>query len=556
MNIARTLIYGIAFASSAHAFAQPQLDAELNTLPVWMQQMISKEKPQPYVLPKRAPLHTNAFIGTWSIAKKNGSRYDFWSDKYRVVIKEIDRKGEQRRTYYIDLEANLRMNASTHEDGNFFAVEDLEIPQAGYFRELWNDSVQATGRVEDILGASCKELRGIDGNKDSTYYWSTNKHPKLFADLLVWAQWLCREGDLKFLSALSDRNAGGSMRVDWPKRRFGPEAGSIAFLSITPGATPMPVLEHRPYKVVEQRFQWLNNSGIGRLPDWMRSSITSLEPHPLPVQFTPAPVDRGIADNAFIGTFTAETPTRYVDERKDTTIRLAKYSYWADARRAVLTLNDPDDEGTVIYMVDLDADVAIVATNEGHSYVIPKLYIGTLEDAGLTEFGRGVEMDFQPQGQYKTILGRICELHTSAERFLHFYLFPKEEVQNPIFDMARWMEPRPSQKFKDIMFFGVADRPMPMAVMSTQLTSYKPGSTKPPIIDLSNYSVRDQRLERRRNREERPMIEERIISMDDLENDNLVAPTEEPPVYMIAEPRIEIPEPPPVAPPPPPVAPR
>ena len=93
----------LLITSASTAFAQPELAGDLNTLPGWMQQVISTEKTQSCILPKRAPLHTNAFIGTWSIAKKNGSRYDFWSDKYRVVIKEIDRKGEQRRTYYIDL---------------------------------------------------------------------------------------------------------------------------------------------------------------------------------------------------------------------------------------------------------------------------------------------------------------------------------------------------------------------------------------------------------------------------------------------------------------------
>lgn len=531
------------------AFAQPQLDAELNTLPIWIQRLISAEKPQPYVLPKRAPLHTNAFTGTWSIEKKNGSRYDFWSDKHRVVIKEVDRKGEQRRTIYIDLAANLRVEAGTYMDRNVFGVEDLQIPQAGYFRELWNDSVQATGRVEDILGASCKELLGIDGNKDTTYYWSTDQQPTLFADLLVWAQWLCREGDLKYLSALSDRNARGSMRVDWPKRRFGPEAGSIAFLSITPGAAPMPVMEHRPYKVVERRFQWSNNSGIGRLPDWMRSYITSLEPHPLPAQFTPAPVDRGIPDNAFIGTFTAETPTHYIDEKKDTTIQLAKYTYWADARRAVLTLDAPDDDGTVIYMVDLDADVALYAKNEGHSYVIPKVYIGTLEKAGLVEFGRGVDVLFTPTGKFSKILGRPCELKTTSERYLSYYWFSDVTTPNPIFDMARWMEPRPSQKFKDIMFFGAADQPMPFAVMGTRLSSFKPGKAKPPVIDLSNYRVSDQRIEQRRPRDEPDVIEQRIITMEDLEGDDVEVPVEEVPEYMIAEPRMEMPEPPPVAPP-------
>ncbi|MBK9289854.1 MAG: hypothetical protein IPN38_19945 [Flavobacteriales bacterium] len=485
--------------------AQPELEGELNTLPTWMQHLISTEKPQPYILPKRVPLHTNAFIGTWSVQKQGGYRYDFWSDKQRVVIQEFDLKGERRKIIYIDLASNVRMTAGTDEERNAFLVEDLYIPQAGYFHELWNDSVRATGRVETMLGTSCRELLGIDGNKDTTYYWSTDLHPDLFADVLEWGEWLCREGELEYLTALSDRNAGGSLRVDWPKRRFGSGAGSIAFLSITPGATPMPVLEHKPYKLFERRFQWMNNSGIGRLPGWMRAYLTTLPPHPLPAEYTPEPVDRDLPDNAFIGTLTAETPTMILGlpdktTGRDTTHRLARYSYWADARRAVLQLDDPDDEGYILYAVDLDADVAMAAVNEGHSYVIPKLYIGGLEEVGLSEFGRGLELSFSPTGKYQTMLGRTCELNTTYERYLSRFWFPKEKVLNPVFDMKNWMVQRMGQKFKDLMVFGVADKPMPMAVMGTHLTSYRPGKVKPPVLDLSNYSVRDQRLNKRRER--------------------------------------------------------
>lgn len=102
----------------------------------------------------------------------------------------------------------------------------------------------------------------------------------------------------------------------------------------------------------------------------MRSYLGGLPPDSLPLAYTPAPIDRGIPDNVFIGTLTAETPTTYIGAHKDTTIRLAKYSYWADARRAVLQLEDPDDEGYLFYAVDLDADVVMASHNEGHSYVI------------------------------------------------------------------------------------------------------------------------------------------------------------------------------------------
>lgn len=500
------LVLILLFSPCGALLAQPELYAQLNTLPTWMQEVVTAEKPKPCVLPKRAPLHTNAFIGRWSVQRKGGYRHDFWCDKQRIVIQQFDHKGEHRQNIYIDLASNVRMSVSQSSEGTFCNVEDLYIPQAGYFQEIWNDSVHSTGRTERILGADCHELRGVDGNKDTSFYWNTDQHPKLFADLLVWARWLCREGDLKFLSALSDRNAGSSMRVEWPKRRFGPEAGSIAFLSITPGASPMPRLERRgTYLVFERRFQWLNNTGIGRLPTWMRSYLTVLPPDTLPLLYTPPPVDRDIPDNRFIGTLSAETPTRYIgapgkNGLRDTTIRVAKYRYWADARRAVLQLDDPEDEGYIVYAVDLDADVALAAVNEGHSYVVPKLYIGDLSEVGLAEFGSGLDLTFKATGKRTTMLGRTCELHTTHERYLHDFWFPTTAEVNPIFDMKNWLEQRMSNKFKNLMFFGVADKPMPMDVMGTHLTSYEPGKAKPPVLDLRNYQVRDQRIRKQRDR--------------------------------------------------------
>lgn len=497
--------------------AQPYLPCEPHTLPAWMQQLAWDTKPVPYTLPKRTPLHTNAFTGRWSVQKTGGHRFDFWSDKQRVVIQEFDPKGMARRTYFIDLATNIMMKARVEQETKVFQVVDLHVPQVGYFREVWSDSVRVTGRTESILGATCQELLGTDGNNDTTYYWRTDKHPSLFADMQVWGPWLCREGELEFLTALCAEPAGGSLRAQWPKRRFGPEAGSIEVLSIAPGASPMPQLAGKPGPVVEDRFLWNNSSGIGTLPAWMRACVSDLKPDSLPAAYTPAPVKRNIPDNKFIGTFTAETPTMILglpDKKtgRDTTHRLAKYSYWADARRAVLIMDDPDDEGYLFYAVDLDADVVMASHNEMSGHVIPKLYISTLEEVGLKEFGRGLELDFTPRGHTKTMLGRECELYTTSENSLSHFWFPKKDVLNPVFDMRNWMVQRMGQKMKEVMFFGVADKPMPMAVMGTHLTSYKPGKTKPPVADLRYYRVKDERLERRRRTEyEAPEIEVRDI---------------------------------------------
>ncbi len=517
----RSTLLALTFLLGTIVEAQYDSPADPSTLPVWMQEIAFTGKPVRTTQPKRAPLHTNAFIGTWTVQKEGGRRFDFWSDKHRVVIQDIDQKGTLRRMYFIDLTANVRMEAATENGNAHFMVEDMHMPQAGYFREIWSDSVRSTGRTETIFGEACQEQLGIDGNKDTTYYWRTRQHPELFADMQVWAPWLCREGDMKFLTALCSDHAGASMHAAWPKRRFGPEAGSIAMRSISPGATAMPVIEGRRGHVIERRFLWNNNSGIGCLPAWMRAYVSHLKPDTLPAAYTPAPVQRNIPNNQFIGTLTAETPTMILGrpnkEGRDTTHRLAKYSYWADARRAVLIMDDPDDEGYLFYAVDLDADVVMATHNEMHSYVIPKLYISTLEQVGLKEFGRGLDMPMTATGQYRTLLGRKCELHTTSERFLSHFFIPTKPVVNPVFDMRNWMAQRMGQKMKDLMFFGVADKPMPMAVMGTQLTSYKTGKAKPPVADLRYYRVYDERLKERRDREpQESVIEERIMSVDEM----------------------------------------
>lgn len=538
----RSLLLLIILCTASSLVAQGDASVELNTLPPWMQTLVTGKKAAKYTKPSAKPLHTNAFIGTWTVQLPSKRRLEYWGDAHRMLFQEFADGPTPKRATYVDLAANVRMNVSWYGQGAAIVVEDLYIPQAGYFREIWNDTVVATGRTDTVMGQRCKEVQGIDGNKDSSTYWQTDVEPALFADMGVWSSWLCREGELKFLSALSSTKAGPALRADWTKRTYGPEAGSIRFTSITPGKQAMPAWDLMPNRTAERRFAWINNSGTGRLPAWMRSYLGGLPPDSLPLAYTPAPIDRGIPDNVFIGTLTAETPTTYIGAHKDTTIRLAKYSYWADARRAVLQLEDPDDEGYLFYAVDLDADVVMASHNEGHSYVIPKLAIASLEEVGLKEFGRGLELDFTPRGQYRKILGRTCELYTTSERFVQYFMIPTDSVVNPVFDMKNWMTQRISQKFKDLMFFGLADKPMPMAVMGTHLTSYKPGKAKPPVVDLSNYSVRDERLRQKRREERENDVPE--IQVRDIRDGGEMRGSDMVPDMIMADAPMAVPEPP------------
>jgi hypothetical protein len=163
-----------------------------------------------------------------------------------MIFREMRDTVTTTRITVVDLQANVKVKMSPSKEMTHITLEDLKLEQAGYFYELFNDTVVATGRTEKVMGQTCEVLLGANSNKDTTTYYRTTVHPKLFADLKVWAVWLCREGNLEYLSAFSDRNAGSSLRVTWKDQGYSTPAGDWWFERITPGKQPMPVLPWRP----------------------------------------------------------------------------------------------------------------------------------------------------------------------------------------------------------------------------------------------------------------------------------------------------------------------
>lgn len=462
-------------------------------LPAWMAELVTGEAPKTALRSTAKPVHTNAFVGTWIMRATGGKRLLYWGDEHRMIIQEVEGMDTPVRTTLVDLQANISITLYPRQGGHTGRVRDLYHPQQGYFLELFSDSVVATGKRDTLMNLPVDEYVGTNSNGGQISYWRTTAHPKLFADLRVWGPWL-REGEVKYLSAFNHQRTGAAIRVAWDGKQYTPSKGEVTFHKVTPGKQPMPKLELAGAVLAEERLLWVNATQIGRLPRWMRERLNRLPEDSLPLAYTPTAVDREIPDNRFVGTLTARSHSRWTDE-DGTKDQFGLFTYWADARRAILTVDAPHEKGKWTYMVDLDHDVAVVSRNEGHSHVIPKVEITTMEGAGLVEFGDGVDLPFTPTGTTRKILGRNCELHTTTERFLSHYWFSDVTTPNPIHDMARWMMPKPSQVFKDLMFFGVKDRPMPFAVMATELTSFKPGKVPPPIIDLSDHWVKDHRLD-------------------------------------------------------------
>lgn len=555
INVRSILLLVIAFIAWSTAYAQ-NLRSDLSELPGWIYTGITGQKAPKAAANKTKPLHTNAFIGTWTLRDRYGKRIHYWGDQHRMVFREMRDTVTTTRITVVDLQANVKVKMSPSPSITHITLEDLKLEQAGYFYKLFNDTVITTGRTEQVMGLTCEVLLGGNSNKDTTTYYRTTAHPKLFADLKVWAVWLCREGNLEYLSSFSDRNAGSSLRVKWKQQGYSTPPRDWWFEQITPGKQPMPTLPWRPNRVDEERFLFTNNARLGRLPQWMRERINRLPPIPELVQNTPPIVDRGFPDNRFAGTFALQTKSLLIDERRDTIERFGNYTYWADERRAVITADVPHEKGIAIYMVDLDHDVAVAAYNEGHSYVIPRLYIGTLAEVGMPDLIGGIAVSLAPGDYSREILGKHCQVYRTME-FNHGAVWiPEHDVPNPVLDMVRWMEPRyinskHRKHFQEVLMFGLKDHPMPFAIMGTYVTSFKPGRVPPPAMDLSNYRVIDERfrdLEKEREEYERELERTRVISFDEIWD------------VVVPEPPMEEPDQRgsdrPVAPPPPPVIPR
>lgn len=490
------LFLGLLFFQASFLRAQPDHLADPADLPAWMAELVTGEAPKTALKTTGKPVHINAFVGTWIVRVTGGKRLLYWGDEHRMIIQEVQGMDTPVRTVLVDLKSNVTITLYPRQGVHGGRVRDLYHPQQGYFLELFSDSVVATGKLDTLMNEPVNEYVGTNSNGGQISYWRSTAHPKLFADLQVWGPWL-REGEMKYLSAFNHKRTGPAIRIAWDGPQYTPTTGEVTFHQVTPGKQPLPKLDLAGAVLAEERLLWVNATQIGRLPPWMRERLNRLPPDSLPLAYTPTAVDRSIPDNQFVGTLTARSASRWTDE-DGTKDQFGLFTYWADARRAILTVDAPHEKGKWTYMVDLDHDVAIVSRNEGHSHVIPKVEISTLEGAGLLEFGAGVDLPFNPTGTTRKILGRRCELHTTTEYYLSHYWFSDVTTPNPIHDMARWMEPKPSQVFKDLMFFGVKDKPMPFAVMATELTSFKPGKVPPPVIDLSDHWVKDHRLDSHR----------------------------------------------------------
>lgn len=239
MRLLAPLFFLLCITAHAQLHHYP---VDIATLPDWMGTLVTGSKPKKSAKAEGKPLHTNAFIGTWTVETNRGRRIEYWGDAHRMVLREFTAARDLQKATLLDLQHNVKIVTSHWGGGQSSAkVEDLYIPQAGYFHDIWNDSITATGRSENILGHLCHEYWGTSNGRDSSWYWTTTAYPQLFSDMNVWASWLT-QGELEHLLAFADRNAKAALRVRWGKHLYGAPSGGMEFIAITPGKVPMPEL--------------------------------------------------------------------------------------------------------------------------------------------------------------------------------------------------------------------------------------------------------------------------------------------------------------------------
>lgn len=500
--------------------AQPPLNSE-DQLPGWMHAALTGKAPARAWKADGPAVHTNAFIGRAALAvlapdgRPNG-RITYWSDAERMVFQEYDQRDTLKWTVLVDLAANIEMDVRHYRAKRAVEILDLDLPGLGHSHDVWVDTLLATGRTERICGTGTNVQYGWNEGQDTVQYWSTDAYSGLFADIAAWSQPL-KKGALEYVYTLNDRRSGPALRVQWKSRKYGPAAGGLAFTSIEPGTFPMPVVRIGDHAVEEHRLAWVNRSNLGRLPNWMLPHLTSLTLDPVAVKATPRVTERDLPDNRFIGSFTAEqleqwvggVPGRGALGQKDVMCTI-RYRYWADARRAMLIKEDTCQHRLWAFLVDLDEDVLVFAKDEGTQVVLPHVYITDLSDIHWPEFGEGIPVELTPTGKPTiTVAGHTCTSYTTSNKDFFGPVWLSDVADNPLMDMAHWMDKRMAYNFRDLFLLAIAHQPMPFTAGVVHVTELHTGDQPRPVLRLQNYLVRDERLEAPRE-EERRQQEKRL----------------------------------------------
>ena len=112
----RTLLVWFT-ACMAWVSATAQTDhSNLRDLPGWIYTELTGEPASEAIKSSAKPLHTNAFIGTWTLRDKQGRRIHYWGDRHRMVFREMRDPTTTTRITVVDLAANVKLKLSPSPD--------------------------------------------------------------------------------------------------------------------------------------------------------------------------------------------------------------------------------------------------------------------------------------------------------------------------------------------------------------------------------------------------------------------------------------------------------
>ena len=128
------ILLALAFACTAWATTNAQSNnSDLTELPDWIHAALTGDPEPKTAKSSTKPMHTNAFIGTWTLRDKYGRRIHYWGDQHRMVFREMRDTVTTTRITVVDLQANVKVKMSPSKEMTHITLEDLKLEQAGYF---------------------------------------------------------------------------------------------------------------------------------------------------------------------------------------------------------------------------------------------------------------------------------------------------------------------------------------------------------------------------------------------------------------------------------------
>ncbi|MBL7980342.1 MAG: hypothetical protein JNL52_00895 [Flavobacteriales bacterium] len=232
-----------------------------------------------------------------------------------------------------------------------------------------------------------------------------------------------------------------------------------------------------------------------KLPTWMLSAMTrersAAEDSLLDARIYASFGVEKVKPNTFIGSFSMTVEVR----GKEAPMRIM-VEHWSDTLKAMVRFIMPKESGSLLYLADLKANTAILAT-EGKGRKEAVIY--DLRDLVLLNgiALQNAEKLVPVRGQRKErIAGRVCTEHTAQWDNEEVRLWLSDVHASPFVDASHWL-PFTQGLFALYAAPSMHGEPMPLRwtsdPLSYEVTTLQLGRVTPPSFDLATFSVKDER---------------------------------------------------------------